>query len=109
MVHTLAPRDDFRTTTADGLCRRLRCYRGPGVWQPTPPGFLTALTPWLGQMRPLTMNSPSQFLPDGPTPLTGERWVVEHNTTRLLGEMNSTLRTAAQSEIGTFWAVHTGQ
>src|SRR5262249_13425511 len=28
---------------------------GPGVWQPTPPGFLPALTPWVGQMRPFTM------------------------------------------------------
>jgi hypothetical protein len=82
---------------------------GPGVWLPTPPGFLAALTPWLGQMRPFTMKSASQFLPDGPTPLTSERWVVEYNTTRLFGEMNSTLRTAAQGEIGMFWAVHTGQ
>ena len=36
---------------------------GPGVWQPTPPKFLPALTPWLGQMRPFTMTRASQFLP----------------------------------------------
>jgi hypothetical protein len=82
---------------------------GPGVWQPTPPGFLAALTPWLGQMRPFTMKSADQFLPDGPTPLTNERWVAEYNTTRLFGDANSTVRTAAQGEIGMFWAVHTGQ
>ena len=29
---------------------------GPGVWQPTPPKFGPALTPWLGQMRPFTMS-----------------------------------------------------
>jgi hypothetical protein len=82
---------------------------GPGIWQPTPPGFLAALTPWLGQMRPFTMNSPAQFLPDGPTPLTSEEWVAEYNETRLFGDTNSTVRTAAQGEIGLFWAVHTGQ
>src|SRR5262245_22179799 len=82
---------------------------GPGVWQPTPPGFLAALTPWLGQMRPFTMKTQSQFLPDGPLPLTSERWVAEYNQTRLFGDANSAIRTAAQSEIGLFWAVHTGQ
>ena len=82
---------------------------GPGIWQPTPPGFLPALTPWLGQMRPFTMKSPARFLPDGPTPLTSESWVAEYNETLLFGDANSTLRTASQSEIGLFWAVHTGQ
>jgi len=82
---------------------------GPGVWQPTPPAFLAALTPWLGQMRPFTMKSADQFLPAGPTPLTSERWVVEYNVTRLFGDMNSTVRTVAQGEIGLFWAGHTGQ
>jgi hypothetical protein len=82
---------------------------GPGIWLPTPPGFLPALTPWLGQMRPFTMKSSAQFLPDGPTPLTSERWVAEYNETRLFGDVSSTVRTAGQGEIGLFWAVHTGQ
>ena len=82
---------------------------GPGVWQPTPPAFLAALTPWLGQMRPFTMKSADQFLPAGPTPLTSERWVAEYNIARLFGDTNSTVRTGAQGEIGLFWAVHTGQ
>src|SRR5215469_10650920 len=56
---------------------------GPGVWQPTPPAFLPALTPWLGHMQPFTMKSAAQFLPDGPTPLADERWVAEYNETRL--------------------------
>lgn len=82
---------------------------GPGVWQPTPPGFLPALTPWLGQMRPFTLKNADQFLPDGPTPLTSERWVADYNETRLFGDTNSTVRTLAQGEIGKFYAVHTGQ
>ena len=60
-------------------------------------------------MRPFIMKSPAQFLPDGPTALTSEEWVAELNATRLFGDVNSTIRTPAQSEIGQFWAVHTGQ
>jgi hypothetical protein len=82
---------------------------GPGVWQPTPPKFGPALTPWLAQMRPFTMKSASQFLPDGPTKLASEEWEDDYNQTRLLGEIDSTVRTAAQSEIGLFWTEHTGQ
>jgi hypothetical protein len=82
---------------------------GPGVWQPTPPKFGPALTPWLGQMRPFTMTSASQFLPDGPTALTTGEWVDDYNQVRLLGEVDSTVRTPEQSEIGLFWTEHTGQ
>ena len=82
---------------------------GPGVWQPTPPKFAPALTPWLAQMRPFTMTSASQFLPAGPTPLSSEEWVEDYNEVRILGELDSTVRTAEQTEIGLFWTEHTGQ
>jgi hypothetical protein len=82
---------------------------GPGVWQPTPPKFLPALTPWLAHMRPFTMSNAGQFLPDGPTPLTSEEWIDDYNLTRTLGEVDSTIRTPAQTEIGVFWTEHTGQ
>jgi hypothetical protein len=41
---------------------------GPGVYQPTPPAFSPApLVPWVAQVRPFTMSSPTQFRP-GPPP-----------------------------------------
>ena len=82
---------------------------GPGVWQPTPPGFLAAATPWLGQMRPFTLTSASQFLPAGPYALSMEEWAANYNVTRLLGDKTSTVRTAGQTEIGLFWTEHTSQ
>src|SRR5262252_5664178 len=33
---------------------------GPGVWIPTPPGFLAAQAPEVAYVRPFTMRSPSQ-------------------------------------------------
>lgn len=82
---------------------------GPGVWQPTPPKFSPALTPWLGQMRPFTMTTASQFLPNGPTPLTSGQWEDDYNQVRLLGDVNSAVRNPEQTEIGLFWTEHTGQ
>ena len=82
---------------------------GPGVWQPTPPKFAAPISPWLSQMRPFSMTSASQFLPDGPTSLASDDWVEDYNEVRILGDVNSTVRTPAQSEIGLFWTEHTGQ
>jgi hypothetical protein len=80
-----------------------------GAWQPTPPKFQPAATPWLGKMRPFTMLSADQFLPVGPTPLSSEEWVADYHLTRLFGATNSDLRTPAQSEIALFWLVNTAQ
>jgi hypothetical protein len=82
---------------------------GPGAWQPTPSKFQAALTPWLGKMRPFTMRSADQFLPEGPTPLSSEEWVADYNLTRLFGAAKGSLRTPAQTEIGQFWLVNTAQ
>jgi PAP2 superfamily len=80
----------------------------PGVWIPTPPGFLAPAIPWAGQMVPFTMSSASQFLPqDGPDDLGSRRWVHDYNETRILGAHDSTVRTPQQTEIGLFWTAHT--
>jgi hypothetical protein len=82
----------------------------PGVWIPTPPAFLAPQTPWVGQMKPLTMTSPSQFLPGvGPSDLGGRQWVHDYNETKTLGAFNSSARTPQQTEIGLFWTDHGGQ
>jgi hypothetical protein len=83
---------------------------GLGFWQPTPPAFAKPLTPWLGQMVPFTMTSAGQFFPDeGPTPLDSQQWIDDYNQVKTLGAINSTVRTAQQTEIGLFWTEHTGQ
>ncbi len=96
--------------TGDGLNAKIPYTpgSGPGLWEPDPPSA-PPVTPWLGQMRPFTMRSAGQFLPDGPTALASEEWVADYNLTRLVGDANSTLRTPGQTEIGLFWVMHTGQ
>jgi hypothetical protein len=78
---------------------------GPGAWQPTSPA--PPVSPWVGQLKPFTYSSPSQFLPEGPTPLDSEKWVDDYNLTRLYGAKTGSLRTPQQTEIGLFWTEHT--
>jgi hypothetical protein len=82
---------------------------GPGAWIPTPPAFAAPVTPWLGQMRPFTMKGASDFLPDPPPALSSEIWERDYNLTRNYGGVTSTVRSAAEAEIGIFWTEHTGQ
>jgi len=79
----------------------------PGVYIPTP-GVTSLVTPWAGQMRPFTFNNPAEFLPDEPPPsLKSRQWAADYNEVKALGAKNSTVRTAAQTEIGLFWTDHT--
>ena len=82
---------------------------GPGAWIPTPPAFAAPATPWLGQMRPFTMKAASDYLPDAPKALTSETWSRDYTITEDYGSSTSTVRTAAETEIGLFWTEHTGQ
>jgi hypothetical protein len=82
---------------------------GPGAWIPTPPAYAAPAVPWLGQMRPFTLKAAADFLPDGPTALNSEDWYRDYNLTRLYGGTNSTIRSAAETEIGVFYTEHTGQ
>ena len=89
---------------------------GPGIWEPvptfpapppnTPP---PPLAPWLAHFRPFALNSADQFLSEmePPPALSSQEWVDDFNLTKAYGALNSTVRTASQTEIGRFWADHT--
>ena len=73
-----------------------------GVWQPTPPAFLPVLTPWLGAMKPLLLNSASQFRPGPPPAIDSHQYARDYNETRLYGALNGSLRTTQQTETALF-------
>jgi len=100
--------------TGDGLEAPLTFTwgSGPGVWQPVPtypaPPPNTPPAPvgvWLTQFKPFALQSAGQFLADVPPPpdLTSAQWARNFNLTKNYGALNSTVRTAAQTEIGRFW------
>jgi hypothetical protein len=78
---------------------------GLGVWQPTPPAFLAANVPGWGNVTPFTLRSGSQFRPHLPAffNLTSRKYASDYNEVKMIGEVNSTTRTAEQSEIARFW------
>lgn len=82
---------------------------GPGVWIPTPPAFAAAATPWLPQFHPFTMTTAADYRPDGPPSLGSETWERDYNLTRMYGGATSTVRSAAETEIGLFWTEHPPQ
>jgi len=81
---------------------------GPGAWVPTPPAFAAAQGPWIAQMRPFAMNDPSQFRADPPPALDSDTWAADYNETKTFGAAISTARTPEQTEVGRFYAEHTG-
>jgi len=76
---------------------------GPGAWILTPPGFLPPLVVWMGQMRPFAMEDSSQFRADPPPSLTSDQYTLDLNEVKSLGAINSTTRTAQQTETGLFY------
>src|SRR6266699_1231422 len=80
---------------------------GPGVWEPNPGN---PLPPVLGLrlpgIRPLALESASQFRPDGPNPLTSEEYAEDFNQVKDLGRLDSATRTPAQTAQALFWTDH---
>ena len=79
---------------------------GPGEWVPTPPAFAPALLPGLGRVRPFALKRGSQFRPDGPPRLTGERWASDLNEVQAIGSVDAEvrgLRTPEQTATARFW------
>jgi hypothetical protein len=77
---------------------------GPGIWQPNPTGAVLGLC--LPGMRPLALQSASQFRPDGPNPLTSGEYADDFNQVKDLGRIDSTTRTTDQTNLARFWTDH---
>lgn len=75
---------------------------GPGVYQATPPAFGSPVTPWVAKVTPFALERPSQFRAYGPPDPTSAHYAADFNTVKSLGALNSTQRTAEQTEIGRF-------
>jgi PAP2 superfamily len=77
---------------------------GPGVWVPTPPGFLPYLLPQWGFVTPFAMSSSSQFRPPGPPSLDSQQYAADYEEVKQLGAAVGSTRTEDQTEIALFWA-----
>jgi hypothetical protein len=74
-----------------------------GAWQPTGPVTSPLLPQW-GSVTPFALKTGSQFRPDAPPALTSAAYAADFNMVKDLGAIDSTTRTADQTEIAKFWA-----
>lgn len=76
----------------------------PGEWRPTPPTFSPGAFEFLAYTVPFTLDDSSQFRPEPPPLLTSITYLREYNEVKLLGALNSTTRTPAQTDLARFWS-----
>ncbi|MGW1894938.1 vanadium-dependent haloperoxidase [Streptomyces sp. NPDC002004] len=76
----------------------------PGVWRPTPPTFQPFIDTWLAKLRPLTLNSPSQFRPGKPPTLTSARYAQDVNEVKSMGAKTAPSRTPEQTQTALFFS-----
>jgi uncharacterized protein (TIGR03118 family) len=80
----------------------------PGDWRPTPAAFAPAQTPQWPDVTPFALNSSSQFRPGPPPALTSADYTAAFNEVKDLGRVDSTVRTAQQTDVAKFWEAKAG-
>jgi hypothetical protein len=104
-----APLPPFSGGTAPGQWRPTESFNlPPGTSPPTPPGPPPSFAPmavvWLGTVTPFTLTSPSQFRADAPPALTSPEYTREYDEVKAFGSLTGSSRTAAQTDLGYFYA-----
>jgi hypothetical protein len=75
----------------------------PGDWRPAPPAFAPAQTPQWPDVRPFALRSGSQFRPPPPPALDSPQYAAAFNEVKDFGRVDSSVRTAQQTEVARFW------
>ena len=75
-----------------------------GQWRETAPMYAPALKPQWEQVRTFAVASAGPFVPDGPPDLTSSIYSRDFQEVASLGRVDSTSRTADQTQIARFWA-----
>jgi len=78
----------------------------PGEWRPAPPTFALDPAPWVGNVTPFMIESPSQFRSDGPNPVRTAAYAADFNEVKTVGSLKSTTRTADETDAAIFWQDH---
>jgi hypothetical protein len=85
----------------------------PGRWRPTesflgnppaPPSFSPMVAPWMGSFDPFTLTSPTRFRAAPPPALDSARYARDFNEVKAMGSLNSTARSAEQTDIAYFYS-----
>jgi hypothetical protein len=74
-----------------------------GGWRPTPPGNAPMLVPWLGFVRPLLLDSPTQIRLDGPDHVTSAQYTQDFTEVKAVGAKDRSTRDADMTATALFW------
>ncbi len=77
---------------------------GPGVFEPVAP--TTPVGVALASVTPFAMSSPDQLRPHGPPALDSATYTHDFDEVKDYGRLDSTQRTAKQTETALFWSEH---
>jgi hypothetical protein len=75
----------------------------PGDWQPTPPAYGPPQVPQWPGVTPFALQSGAQFRPPPPPALDSPEYAAAFDEVRDLGALDSSTRTADQTEAAMFW------
>jgi PAP2 superfamily len=75
----------------------------PGDYRPAPPAFAAPVFTHWAQVTPWVLSRADQFEPAPPPALTSAQYAADYNQIKSLGDVNSTTRTADQTQIARFW------
>ncbi|MCY1140982.1 vanadium-dependent haloperoxidase [Actinoplanes sp. Pm04-4] len=74
----------------------------PGQWRPTPP-TLASDGAWVGDLKPFVIRRGDQFRTSGPPALSSAAYARDLNEVKAIGAVNSTVRTADQTQAAIWW------
>jgi len=76
-----------------------------GVWRPTPPANAGFMSPHLGAVRPLLVDSATGFAPPPPPAVTSARYAADYDEVKALGRADpGSTRTAEQTATARFFS-----
>lgn len=75
-----------------------------GQWRPVLPAFGNDPAAWVKDVEPFVIHDPAHFGSDGPYPMGSKRYAREFEEVKSVGALNSTTRTADQTDQARFWA-----
>ncbi|BAU55310.1 vanadium-dependent haloperoxidase [Mucilaginibacter gotjawali] len=75
----------------------------PGSWEPTPPAYMVPVEPYFNTIRPLTLDSAAQFVPDPPIPFSTNKNSAFYKFLLLSYAKSGKDLTQEQKNIANFW------
>jgi hypothetical protein len=76
----------------------------PGLYQPTPPGFVAAGFRQFEHTKPFALLTSTQYLPAAPPTVTSERYAADFEEVKSIGSATSSVRTAEQTQTAQLFA-----